>query len=219
MKQLMIGKWLAAGALIGGLAQWCAVAQESRPPTLPPTAVTPAPAGPSSQPTPSATLAAKPQPSIVDEILNLTKAGVGPEVIKTYVEHAPAVAFPTAAEIIALKDAGVPNEITVALMKRAGELQAQALPTLAPPPPVATTLPPNRDAFTGTPAGIPNPENYDFWWYHYAYPRALASANQRMLSAYAPYGGYGSFGPSFSLGFYPSLPFRPHHWGGPYRGR
>ena len=143
----------------------------------------------------------------------MTRAGVAPEVIHEYVEHAVVAAFPSAAEIIALKNAGVPNEISVALMKRAGDLKA---PPLQPVPgPVAGVVPMNRNVVNAGRFGLPDPESYDYWWYHYAYPRTLASANARL---YGPYASFGSY-PSLSTGFYPYMAFHPHPWGGPFRGR
>jgi len=222
MKQCLIAGWILTGAFLGTCASSPALAQETRsgaPPGGTPAVVTTRNGpGLAAQPVDPAK-AAPTKPTAIEEILNLSRSGVAPEVIMAYVEHAPVVGFPTAAGIIALKEAGVPNEIALALMKRAGELNALPIPPQPAPGAAVGVAPANRNSLNPARYNLPDPESYDFWWYHYAYPRTLASANARLYGSYTPAGAYGSFGPSFSLGLYPPLAFRPHPWGGPYRGR
>jgi hypothetical protein len=131
----------------------------------------------------------------VEEVLAMLKAGVSKEVILAYVQSSTRPYNLAGSDLIALKKAGVPDELTMAMVKRGAELRLQAM----------NSQPGSR--LTGPAMGSPmrgaqglDPEGYDFWWYHYAYPRALASANERMLAPLAP------FADSY---YYPALPFRP----------
>lgn len=212
MKQQLFGTWLAA-LLVLPIAGVTALAQPKQPappqpaeppppaerpiPAQPPAPAPESPGGPDMSKLP-------PKPAgTVEEILRLQQAHVAPEVIKVYVENAPFVPPLSAADVIALKEHGVPDDITTALLKRSGELRNAAGPAAVAPLVVRN----DRRPAAGRPM---DPEGYDFWWYHYAYPRALASANERLLSSYAPYGGFYPY----SSGFYPPLPYRP---GGPWR--
>jgi hypothetical protein len=227
MKQRLVGGWFLAGALAGSMAASCAMAQEIKAGTPSFTASTapeardgtsapvagaqPGSAGQNTEPA----RAPRRRPTAVDEILNMAQAGVAPEVIKTFVEQAPLTGFPSATEIIALNRAGVPNDIAVALMKRAGELKVQ-LPPPGPAAAAAMAAPVNRNSVNAARYNLPDPESYDFWWYHYAYPRTLASANARLYGPYTSYPSFQSY-PAFGFGFYPQMGFRPHPRGGPFR--
>ncbi len=141
----------------------------------------------------------------VSETLKLVQAGVSKEVIRSYIEQSPTSYRLKASDVIALKENAVPDELITAMLKRGAELRAQAKrPSKATRPGQAEVR-----VVTGRPAyGGLDPEGYDFWWYHYAYPRALAAANQRLLSGGVPYNGF-SFYP---YGFYSPMPLYPN-WG------
>src|ERR1019366_3825598 len=136
MKKTLLPKWLVAGVLVAvqGLS---APAQDAQPDPAPPSAPT-APQVASNPPLkpaivttrqgdPSAPGAksAMQQPAGVDEILKLLQAGVAKDVIKTYIETAQVASPLSAADLVTLKEHGVPDELTVALMKRGAELTAQ----------------------------------------------------------------------------------------------
>jgi hypothetical protein len=126
----------------------------------------------------------------VQDVLKMVDAGVSKEVIKAYVENARITGNPTSADMIALKQHGVPDDITIALLKRRSQGRSQnaasdSAPGVAPYP---ANLP-NR--------AYPDPESYDYFQYNYLYPRTLASMYERLGWYSAPYySGYpGGFGP------------------------
>jgi hypothetical protein len=127
------------------------------------------------------------------QVLKLMKAGVSRPVVEAFIEQTPIQQPLAASDLLALKELGVQDELTIALLRRA---TGQAEQTAAAPRDPNAAAP---DSARGP--GIVDPESYDFWWYHYAYPRALAAANDRVLSSYRylPFEGYG---------YYP-LPFAP----------
>jgi hypothetical protein len=145
----------------------------------------------------------------VGDVLKLLQAGVSKDVIKAFVEHSRVVYQLNAEDVIALKQQGGSDELITAMVKRG-----------APPAGYARRAPDAAATGSAQPANTPesglDPESYEFWWYHYAYPRALASANERLLSSYGPYFGYPGYGYSgygyapYGYGFYQSLPYQPH---------
>ena len=112
----------------------------------------------------------------IDEVLKLVQAGVSLEVIKSYIESSPIAYRPTAADLITLKRNGVADDLTTAILKHGAELRTQARQKSAD---AAAAL-----AARNSRSGYLDPEGYDFWWYHYAYPRALAHANQTLFWSY-----------------------------------
>ena len=140
-------------------------------------------------------------PAVV-EILKLIQARVSTEVIRTYIEACPVTGPLSAADVIVLKDNSVTDDLITALLKRGAGLKSQPAqgPATAAPSPAETRPATPRIAYAGL-----GPESYDFWWYHYAYPRALASANQRLF-----FGGAPGFGWSFyPYGYYYPRPLYP----------
>lgn len=128
---------------------------------------------------PSASVTARPNPARpIDEILKLAEASVSKEVMLSFVASSATFYNLSAADVIALKEKGVVDEVITALLKRDAEVKssvAQARGTTAAPSIV-------RRLAT---EGQLDPESYDFWFYHYAYPRAL-SESYRMLAPYDP---------------------------------
>ena len=140
----------------------------------------------------------------VDEILKMVQAGVSAEVIRTYIENSPIVYSLSAADVIALKEHAVPDELTMAMMKRGAALKTQARPAVALNAPPPAQLGSSRRSYRL------DPESYDYFQYYYLYPRTLAAANQRFYSSdpfspgFAPYGsGYSYYGPP---AFWPQHP-------------
>lgn len=208
-------KWLVTGVLCGLLQSLCGLAQEpatgggvapalnDRQAAEEANTKTPGPA-PNGK-LPSEPAKAPPAHSAgVDEILKMSRAGVSAEVLKAYIEHSPIAYNLNGADIIALKEQGVPDEVTVSLVKRGAELTAQVNqinqggPVPDNFPLAATPKTVNRALVARALRARSGPESYDFWWYHYAYPRALAAANERLSSAYAGFGP----GPSYDFGPY-----------------
>jgi hypothetical protein len=133
----------------------------------------------------------------IREILKMVDAGVSKEVIKAYVETAPIAYDPSAADIIALKQKGIPDDVTMALLKRSTEVRLQN-PQAAADQPAPASVVSRENHF------YPGPEGYDYFQYYYLYPRTLASANERLGRYPAPYfsGYYGAFGPYSPRGLY-----------------
>lgn len=127
------------------------------------------------------------------DIIRMMDAGVSKEVIQVYVESSsPGLLAPD--DLIALKAHAVPDEISTALVKRSAELRSRSAAETSSASGVAIP------ASVGSPSyGRLDPEGYDFWWYHYAYPRALSYAKER------PY-PYAQYSPA---PFYGSTPFTP----------
>src|SRR5262245_20869173 len=138
----------------------------------------------------------------VEEIQKMVAAGVSTDVITNYIQKGIVTRSLTPAELISLKEHKVPDEITTALLNRAAEIKAEA-----------------RQARRGSMAYL-DPDSYEFWWYHYGYPRVLAST-YRTLYPYdigaSPYYGFGLPLPYGSY-YGPSYSFRSSYLGfaGPY---
>ena len=157
----------------------------------------------------------------VDAILKMLQAGVSKDVVKTYIETAQVATRLSAADLVTLKERGVPDDLTVALMKRGAELAAQANESgasNAAPAKVTGTISLNELAavlrsrqFSG---GSLDPEGYDYFQRYYLYPRTLADANQRLLSSYPFFRSYGAYSP----GFYSPWAFSPPYFAPPFRG-
>jgi hypothetical protein len=129
----------------------------------------------------------------VEQILQMVHAGVSKEVIKAYIESAPIAYELSAADIIALKNEGVPDELTTAIIKRGAELRTEVAQANAAQ--AARLGSPRR---YGSYRGL-DPEGYDYFQYYYLYPRTLAAANQRLYSSsstFTPYPAFGFYGPS-----------------------
>jgi len=212
LKVRRVGGTLAAGALLGALLLVRTPAQEFD--TTARAAVVPQPGD--STPTISAAgpqpqSPERPAPSTVTysagiaDILKMTDAGVGTEVVEAYVRNSATPYQPSAAEIIALKEHGVPSDVIVALLARGGELRslaAQAQPDQAGSASSPAPLP--QSAETAAPATAPayayGPQpaysvsshtypavvypGYSYWWYDYSYA--------------SPY----FYRPLFSVGYY-----------------
>jgi hypothetical protein len=108
----------------------------------------------------------------------MTDAGVSTSVVMTYIECAPTTTALGEADVIALKQHKVPDEIVSVLLKQGAK--ARALAAERQHEALARVLA-NRNARYG---GL-DPESYDYFRYYHLHPRALASTYQRLY----PYGG------------------------------
>lgn len=204
MKHRFVSRILIACALAAALFAVRSHAQDAPTPATAPESVpeTPAPA--------VAPVKAAPSPGIA-EILKMLDAGVSKDVVRTYVETTPGGA-PTPADLIALKDKGVSDEITMALLKR-GSTPAPAAVSGAP---VAGNAPTKAIIINNSGYGRLNPESYDYFQYYYLYPRTLANVNQT-LGYNAAYYGY-NLGQTWVPGYGPRAYGRGYAFGGyPYR--
>ncbi len=146
--------------------------------------------------------------AVTVQVLKLLDAGVSKPVIEAYIQQASIPEPLHAADLIALKEKSVPDDLTLAMLNRAGRN-----PAASPNEKGQSTAASDRSlvaapqyASRGTYRAI-DPESYDFWWYHYAYPRALAAANEQLFSSYRPF----FQGAPEAYGYYPPLVFGPPH--------
>lgn len=173
LKIRLLGGLLAASALALATPAWSA---------------TTSPAPPGSPATPYYS------PGVAD-ILKMVNAKVDAEVIKAYIRNSSYAYNPSAAEIIAFKQQGLPDEVITAMVQRGGELRAQAtyaqLAAGTPPYP-ATTSPYAPQPSAGYDYGATYPDySYDYGYPYDYYP-----------PYYPSYYGYGYGYPWWDFGFY-----------------
>jgi hypothetical protein len=134
----------------------------------------------------------------VRDVLKMIDAKVDASVVIAYIKNSPTAYNPTAAEIIALKQRGVPDEIVTTLIQRGAEVRAQIAQSAqanAPLTPPAGGMAPAYGYGNATPEdvypyyadygyGYPYyasypyygyPYSYNYWWYNNAYPFAFYS--------------------------------------------
>jgi len=216
MKRRLTRKWLTGPLLVGALMAAQLPAQDAQTGKKPPAgelsaqgtqrSESPAnavPAQTANGKTKAGETAATKYSVGIDEILKMAQAGISKEVIKTYIENSPIPYNLSASDLIELKERGVTDDLTTALMKRGAVVRAQANQAAAP----GSTEP--RASASGASLGPDrrghlDPEGYDYFWYYYLYPRTLASANQRFYSSDAPLDFY-----PYAYGYYQPAPFRP----------
>ncbi len=154
-----IPNWLAIAAL--ALAPLALEAQ------TPPPSATPAGAATSASPAsaqPGMAPAPVPTPSLVDDIIKLWKANLSEDFLKKYLSTTDAVKELSAEDIVRLRNAGLPENLILAITQRKMELAGTATPS-APagvagaiaPVPAATPVP------TPTPTPVPTPPTTAVW--------------------------------------------------------
>ena len=123
-------------------------------------------------------------PKGIEEIVKMSEAGVSVGIVTKYIETSGVAYEPTGPDIIAMKERGVPDEVTIVMLARSSAIRAQfeeSRNKIAAPAIVRTLA---TD-------GELDPESYEFFWYHHAYPRVLAGSYQT-LAPYTYTRGYGS---------------------------
>jgi hypothetical protein len=146
--------------------------------------------------------AASPKPGpassqAVADILKMLDGGVSVDVVRTYIQNSPTPFEMSASDVVMLKQRGVSDDITNAMLKRSGELRGQGGQT-GDALQVVSARPPLRMVRTYN--GM-DPESYDYFYHYYLHPRTLASVYQRL-------GGYGA---SYSYGYQP-FGYGPMRW-------
>jgi hypothetical protein len=134
----------------------------------------------------------------VRDVLKMLDAKVDPGVIRAYINNSPIPFNPSAAEIIALKQRGVPDDIITALMQRGAEVRAQ----MAQAATQSAVQTPNAP-----PAGYPYDYSaassyaypYDYAGYPYAYPNYGYPYNYWGYNSYYPWSYYSPFFFNFCL--------------------
>ena len=138
----------------------------------------------------------------IAEILQLIEAGVSNELLEAFIESSPVAYQLSAGDVIALKQKGVSDSITVALLKHGSKLRATA-PVQTPGQAASVQKPLVR--YRPAPMGL-DPDSYEYFQYYYLHPRTLASVYQRLGIYGAPY-PYGPYRPLRTA--YPGLSFAP----------
>src|SRR4051812_41711741 len=68
----------------------------------------------------------------INDIIKMVQAGISKELLKTYIENSPVPYNLSPADLIALKERGVADDITTALIKRGAVVRTQTNPIAAP---------------------------------------------------------------------------------------
>lgn len=119
-------------------------------------------------------------PKVIEEIVRMSEAGIAPEVLTRYIESSGTAYEPTGADLIAMKQRGVPDDVTIVMLAKSSAIRAEyeaARKKIAAPAIVRTLA---TD-------GHLDPESYEFFWFHHAYPRALAGSYQTLAPYTQPY--------------------------------
>lgn len=127
-------------------------------------------------------------PKGIEEIVAMSEAGVSSEILIQFIKNSGILYRPTGADIIVMKQRGLPDEVIMAMLAREKEIEAQveaARQQVAAPAIVRSLATDGRI----------DPESYEFFWYHYAYPRALSSSYRTLARYTGPY-----FPPPFYAG-------------------
>jgi hypothetical protein len=122
------------------------------------------------------------------EVLKMANAGVSQEVIRSFIENARSASAPSPSDVIALKQHGLADEVTMALIKRSAETRAANAEA------VSRFIGQLRGQNSG-PAGRLDPESYEYFQHYYLFPRTLSSVYDRLYfgtpPSYRPWPPYG----------------------------
>lgn len=112
-------------------------------------------------------------PKGIEEIVRMSEAGLAPEVLTRFIENSGLAYEPTGADLIAMKRRGVPDDVMVVMLAKSSAIKAEydAARKKIAAPAIVRTL--STD-------GQLDPESYEFFWFHHAYPRALAGSYQTL---------------------------------------
>ncbi len=151
-----IPTWVAVASL--ALAPLALDAQTPSPSTTPAGAATsaaPASTMPGMAPAPV------PTPSLVDDIIKLWKANLSEDFLKKYLSTTDAVKELTAEDIVRLRNAGLPENLILAITQRKMELSGAATP--APTGGAPAPMPPPTPTPTPTSTPVPTPPTTARW--------------------------------------------------------
>ena len=205
------GTLAIAGALAVALFALGAGAQENVPAATSAGATNVAPA--QFKPVANATNQAS-QPAVVmpgsgaADILKMLDAGVSKDVVITYIQTLPGGWSLSGADLIALKQHGVPDDVVMELLKHHAPAVVEPAAASANPPESSTASQPSQPVVVVR-SGRLDPESYDYFQHYYLYPRTLAYVNQTLGYNPAPFNyGYG-------YGYAPYYYGRPRRFFGP----
>ncbi len=160
---------------------------------------------------------AQPIPSPgVTEVVNMLEAGVSKEVVKAYIENSATAYNPSPADLIALKQHGVADDVTLALLNHGSEAGARAAHALAVATTPAAVPVQTAEPAVATPVRIvnsyaPDPESYDYFQRYYLpqNPRQCLS-NSRLQPVFLWAGFFPVLRPVHFGGLWPRSPVRSH---------
>lgn len=164
-------------------------------------------------------------PSKLEEISQMSKAGVGDPVILAYIKDSPTAYNLSAQDIIKLRDAGVSSEVTTALIQRGSEVRQANQP--APTRPATETVAVAPTYQTPPPTAVQNPNQTVYVVQqpvstvsvHYFGAPSYSYTPSYYYPRYYP-GSYVTFGSSYRCA--PRASFNVGfggHWGGYSRAR
>jgi len=156
----------------------CGFAQDTAAPARPVTSATVAatPDVAEAKPAEAPKKSAHTLPAAFEEVVKMSESGVSTDLLLQFVETSATTARPTGTDIITMKERGLPDAVIVTMMHRGAQAASRpnaSRDTIAAPVIVRTLA---TD-------GQLDPESYEFFWYHHAYPRAL----QKSYETLAPY--------------------------------
>lgn len=158
----------------------------------------------------------------VSDVVKMVDAKVDPTVIKAFVQNATTTFNPSANDLIALKNHGVPDEILTAMLERGAQVRTQIAQALqkAPAATPSYTAPPMAPPVAAEPAPTyaSYPADYaPYSDYSYGYPAAYSYPYSYGYGYSYPY--YSSYWPYYG---YPYCGYYGHsycgHYGYPYGG-
>ena len=177
MYRLSLARVAAAVMVLAGALAWSAVGQNA----VEPTAVIPT--------LPAGILADSP----LAQVIKLAQAGVDQGIIQAYVTNSTSTFNLNSDKLVYLKDAGIPSQITAAMMQQDSLLQAQmaaanpppVIPTPIPTAPTPEPMPPLLAASPEEPAvsEVPDPPTSTVSVYYF-YDSLSAYGNWVLLNGY-----------------------------------
>ena len=188
-----------ASASLGALL-WTSAFTHGAAPTDPADATPAQPAPTVTTPAPSKSVGQLgPLSNGIPEILQMLDAGVSKEVVEEFITSSPIAYELKAADVIALKERGASDSITLALLKHGTKLREERAQAFAKEAAAGVQAPQGGSMGRGFGYHGLDPESYQYFQYYYLYPRTLASVYQRL-------GGYGV---PYPFGLYRPLPRAP----------
>lgn len=112
-------------------------------------------------------------PKGIEEVVRMSEAGLAPEVLTRFIENSGLAYEPSGADLIEMKRRGVSDDVMVVMLAKSAAIKAEydAARRKVAAPAIVRTL--STD-------GQLDPESYEFFWFHHAYPRVLAGSYQTL---------------------------------------
>ncbi len=101
----------------------------------------------------------------IQDIITLVDGKIKDDIIKEYIDTISNISRPTAEELVILKKHFVSDDLIILILDKSKTVNPVAIPKIV------------SDLST---SGTLDPESYNFWYYHYAYPRALSYSYMKL---------------------------------------